>query len=345
MKKKILIIGNNGYLGSYLSLYLNKKNYFCRGIDINYFLNCKLYKEKNLITKKKNASKIKEIDIKKFDVVIMLAAFSNDPFRKLKPSKFYNPSEKYTLKIAKFCKKYKIKFIFPSSCSVYGYGNKIFNENSKLNPLTYYSKNKVSIEKKLLKIGNKNFKPIILRLATVFGVSSRMRFDIVLNMFCGMAISQKKIFLNSNGLSWRPNIHIIDVCKSIKYFIENDHIKHKNLIFNFEINENNKKVLDLANKVKNKIKKCKIHFLNKSGNSIFLDKKIQDGVDKRSYIVSFNKIKKLTPPLKLDYTLEKGIKKTIKDLKKIKLDKKKFTSIKFYRLQMYKKLFKNKSFN
>ena len=334
--KKVLIIGCMGYLGSALSDYLIEKNYKCEGIDTGFFSNCNIYKEKKFKIKKKSASQVNEKDIKDFDVVIQFAAFSNDPYGNLDPKKFYKPTTDYTIKIAKICKKLKKKFIFPSSCSVYGYGVSVFSEESKVSPLTEYSKNKIEIERKLYKITNKDFKPIILRLATVYGLSPRIRFDIVINMLCGMIVSSNQIKLNSNGLAWRPHVNILDVIKIIiKFFDYTIKPKQEN-IFNIGSNKNNYRIIDVAKIIK-KIKPfSKIIFLHKQAkknkDSLISDKKIQDGVDKRSYKVSFKRIDTLFKKFKF-INLDKGIKILIKELNKNKLDNKKFSSINFYRLQ------------
>ena len=338
-KKKILVIGGNGYLGSALCERL-KKNHYINSYDSGYFENCFLKKKDPFI--RKRAELVIENEIKNFDVVILLAAFSNDPLNNLDPNMFYKSSEKFTIKIAKMCKKLKKRFIFPSSCSVYGYGKKVFNENSKLNPLTHYSKNKVNIEKKLIKLRSKTFNPIILRFSTVFGISNKMRFDIVINMFCGMAITSKKIFLNSNGQAWRPHIYIKDVIHVFEYFATKTILGKKKLIFNIGKDSNNLKIIDVTKILKNKLKSLKIIFLKNTKNSknIFNDKKINDGVDKRSYRVSFKKINKLEPSCKIKYSVERGMSEFIKDLNNLGLNKKIFISKKFYRLQMYEKLFK-----
>ncbi len=338
-KKKILVIGGNGYLGSALCERL-KKNHQIKSYDSGYFDNCFLKKKDSFV--KKKAEQITEEEIKTFDVVILLAAFSNDPLNNLDPNIFYKSSEKFTIEIAKMCKKLKKRFIFPSSCSVYGYGKKVFNENSKLNPLTHYSKNKVNIEKKLIKLRSKAFNPIILRLSTVFGISNKMRFDIVINMFCGMSMTSNKLFLNSNGQAWRPHIYIKDVINVFEYFATKKFLGKKKLIFNVGKDLNNLKIIDVTEILKNKLKFLKVIYLKNDKNSknIFSDKKITDGVDKRSYRVSFNKINKLEPGCKINYSVNKGISEFIKDLNNLSLSKKMFTSKKFYRLQMYEKLLK-----
>ena len=341
-KKKILIIGSQGYIGSRLIQYFkNKRKIYCHGVDIGYFKNCKISKTTKVKEESKNALDIIENDIKNFDCVIVLAAFQNDPVNNLSPEKFYKPSVDFTIKIANYCKKNDIRFIYTSSCSVYGYGKKVFTENSKLNPLTHYSKNKVEIEKKLKKLSNKNFKPIILRLATVFGFSPRMRFDIVINMFAGMALTKRSISLNSNGRAWRPHIHIDDVCKVFDYFINCKTLRKKNMTFNIGKNKNNLQILNLIKIFKNNIKKLEFFFPNNSQNSLnsYKEKVISaDGVDKRSYRVSFNKLKYSYPKLKLSYDLKKGISKTLFDLKRNNLTKKKFESYKFYRIETLRRI-------
>lgn len=323
-----------GYLGSALSDFLIKKNYYCEGIDTGFFSKCNLYSEKKFKIQNKSASQINDKDIENFDVVIQLAAFSNDPYANLDPKKFYEPTVDYTLKIAKICKKLNKKFIFPSSCSVYGYGKKIFTEISEIGPITHYSKNKIIIEKKLDKLKDKNFKPIILRLATVYGISPRIRFDVVINMLCGMLVTENKIKLNSNGEAWRPHVYINDVLKIFEKFINSDQKKFKNNIFNVGSDENNYKIIDVAKKILKSKKNSKLIFLEKNNmeNSLIKDKKIHDGVDKRSYRVSFNKIKNKFKNFKFT-NLDQGIKELVKNLEKQKLTKKKFLSVDFYRLQ------------
>lgn len=340
MKKKILIIGANGYLGSVLYLYLDSKKYECIVHDVNYFKNTLLYSCKKFKKLKNNYKDVTASDLKGFYAVIFLAGFSNDPFGNLKPSKFYKPTVKYTIKIAKFCKNLGIKFIFPSSCSVYGMAdiNKELDEQDQTNPVTYYSKNKIEIENKLKKISSKKFKPIMLRLATIFGLSPRMRFDIVINMLCGMAIVNKRITLNSNGLAWRPHLHILDACEAFYQSI--NWIPKKNdryLVLNVGHNKNNTTILDIAQTIKKKVKNCKLEFQLKN-KGIFTNKNISDGVDKRSYRVNFDKINKVFPKFKIKWFTENGIEDLLSKYKKLKISKKILSDKKYHRLKYYEYL-------
>ena len=348
--RNILITGSEGYIGSFLTSYLKKKNYNILGVDIGFFRNCYLYKDKiKQETVYKDVRNITESDLKNIDVIVHLAGISNDPLNTLSSKTVYDPTRKYTFELAQKAKKLGIKFIFASSCSVYGATNNklLLNENSHANPQTGYSLNKLQIEKDLKKIADKNFFPICLRFATIFGVSKQIRFDVVINMLVGMAITNKKIILNSNGMAWRPSLYIEDACSAIEHAIKYKKKKNddKILILNIGRDDNNLTVIDIANKIKNAIKGSKIIFLNKYkdlNNNLIIDRKIRNGKDTRTYKVSFNKIKKKFTNYRCRYTIQKGIEKMIKELSKNNLSKKIFYNKKFYRLQYFEYLYKRK---
>jgi nucleoside-diphosphate-sugar epimerase len=343
LNNKILIIGSDGYIGTLLSDYLLKKKYEVTTLDTGYF--------RDGLLEKKNSSII-NIDIRKFDLsklknfkaVVFLAANQNDPGGKISPKKFYNISKKFTLKVASICKKYNVRFIFPSSCSVYGYGNKKFSEQSRTNPLTFYSKNKIEIEKGLSKIVDKSFSPIALRFSTIFGYSSRIRFDLVINMFCLFAIVKKKIYLNSHGLSWRPHLSVEDACEAI-YLSLNKKINNGKLnIFNVGHNKNNMQIVKVARLISS-ITGSKIYFKLDEKKSFIADKNVKKGIDKRSYIVDFSKFKKTFPSFRQKKNLKNEIKTLINKLKKIKVNNKTLNDYRFYRLQKMDFLLKNKKIN
>jgi len=344
--KKVLIIGNQGYLGSRLTDYLQTQKYSCVGADIGYFVNGVLYPNQEIPMIDKEARTISENDIKSFDVVIMLAGISNDPFGNLSYEEVYNPTRLYAIKIAKICKKLGVRYIFPSSCSIYGDGadGSQLNENSPTNPLTPYSLNKLQIEQDLSELADENFSPIALRFGTVFGCSPRIRFDVVINMLCGMAVSEKKVILNSDGQAWRPHVHIDDVCESIRCSIDWDYSDRELMVLNVGRNDGNIQVINIAKLIASEVKSCKLSFLKKSSsekvNSLVADRKIQDGVDKRTYKVSFDKIHKFLPGFEAKWKVDEGIKKLVKDLDSFNLNKEKFKQRDFYRLQQIEYLHK-----
>lgn len=344
--KKVLVTGSQSYIGSVLAPFLTQNNYDVTGIDSGFIKDCLLYTTDNDKTIYKDVRDITVKDLKGFDVVVYLAGISNDPFRNFDPVKIYNPVRKHTIKVAKLCKKLGIKFIFSSSCSVYGKGiDGYSDETAATFPQTPYSLNKVQIEQDLAKITDRNFTPIIFRFATAFGLSLRMRFDLVINMFTAMAYTSGKIILNSNGQAWRPNVYVNDICKAIKYAIDYNPPIGQKIILNVGSTSQNYQILELAKIVQKQIPGCEIALINLVGTQIdeelIKDRKIQDGVDSRNYKISFEKIKKVFPGFECDFTVTEGVKTMLKKFDEIKLTKKQFENINFYRLQKLEWLIKN----
>jgi len=338
----IFIIGNQGYLGSRLTDYLQERGYNCVGADIGFFKNGLLYQPAPVPNIKKEARTVDENDIESFDVVILLAGISNDPFGNLEPESIYDPTRAYAKRIALLCKKLGVRFIFPSSCSVYGVGDKPLDENCQVAPQTPYSLNKLQIEQDLAELSGPGFSPIALRLATVFGASPRIRFDLVINMLCGMAITEKKVVLNSNGLAWRPHLYIDDACEAFRCCIEWDLNDGKLMILNVGRNDNNWRILDVAKFVQESVSGCKLRFLGKDSEPIddlVKDRKIQDGIDKRNYQVSFDKIMKILPGYEATWNVEKGIEQLLFDLSTHNLNISLFKKREFYRLQQIEYLY------
>ena len=339
---KILVGGSEGYIGTKLCELFKKKGYNFEAFDINLFSKCLLYPVKLKYKKNlKDVRDIKEDYLKKFDVYIHLPGISNNPVDNFKnKKKIYDITRNYTKDIAKKCKKHNVKFIFASSCSVYGEAKKKnLTENSKCNPITLYSQNKLDIENDLKKLSDKTFAPIILRISTLFGFSPRMRFDLALSMFLVMAIKNKKIELNSDGQSWRPHLYLDDL---INVFEKSIFLKNKKLeIINVGSDYNNFKIIDVANLIC-KLTNSEISFLNsKNKNNLIKDKTVNYGKDKRNYSVSFNKINKIFPKIKFT-PVKKGLELDLKFIRKIKLPNNVLSDKKYFRLFYLSHLIKTK---
>ena len=342
--KQVLVTGSLGYIGSALTEYLKANNYNVIGWDCGYFKDALLYSENLTNTIFKDVRSISENDFKDVDAVVHLAGISNDPVGKLDPALVYDPTREYTLAIAKICKKKGIKFIFASSCSIYGIGGDDYlSESSPTHPQTFYSKNKQQIEDDLCLISDSNFSPIALRFATIFGPSPRIRFDVVINMLVGMASTYDRIILNSNGLSWRPNLHIQDACQAIKCALELNYTQGKLLTINVGDEINNLQVIEIAKIVQSLLPKCELVYLSDrpdlDKNGLISDRKIKNGADTRTYKVSFDKIKNVLPLYKNQWTVEEGVKDMINLFREIPLTPPLFNSRGFYRLQRLEDLF------
>ena len=345
MTKKVLIVGSQGYLGSRLTEYLKERGYSCTGIDTGFFKDGTLTVPDPIHTVNKDARLLTKVDLEGFDALILLAGISNDPFGHMTSEQIYDPTRDYALTIAAMCKEMGIKFIYPSSCSVYGAAADGFlSEDSLTNPQTPYSINKLQVEDGLSAMSDKTFTPIALRFGTVYGMSSRIRFDVVINMLCGLALTTKKVTLNSNGQAWRPHLHIDDACESFRCCLDWKPDTDNLVILNVGRNEDNFKIIDIAKIIHSNIEGSELTYLgsNKDNeeNELIKDRKIQDGVDTRTYKVSFDKIHKTLPGFKCQWTVEKGIIDLLDRFRSINLDSDVFNSREFYRLQQIEFLHK-----
>jgi nucleoside-diphosphate-sugar epimerase len=347
---KILITGGSGYFGTRLVELLSRNGYDVVSFDIGYFWNCWLGAPLKLQENKTSASKLTSQIINQFDLVLHFAGISNDPLKNLNESSLYDPSIEYSLQIAEICRANKIRFIFASSCSVYGYQEFEANENSVLNPQTPYSMNKMQIEDRLLKLRDQTWSPLILRFSTIFGFSPRMRFDTVINMLCGLSIVENEITLNSNGEAMRPFLYIDDAINIIECFINIPSSQLEEIeelpIYNIGSNNLNFKIKAVGNFVAEISKKPVVYkFDGQSVNLLTSDRKIQDGVDKRSYQVNFNKLNSILNLKSPVLELEEGINKTISKLVNLSLSSSQFYDYKFYRLQFLENCVQNKTLN
>jgi nucleoside-diphosphate-sugar epimerase len=231
-------------------------------------------------------------DIENIDIVIHMSELSNDPMGELAPRITKEINIEGTSKLISVANKSSIsKFIYMSSCSVYGYNESFANERSEPNPLTEYAKAKIENEKNLLN-NDADYQVKILRNATAFGFSPNHRLDLVVNDLVYAALKNNKIEVLSDGSPIRPVVHIRDICKVISHLIEVD--ESQSVLFNVGENKMNYSIRDIALTISKLTNVDNITFGLPSG-------------DKRSYKVDFTYFKTLFPGLNLEYDLEKGI--------------------------------------
>ena len=307
--KTILISGGGGYLGTQLSQFLLKKHKVII-FDKFYFPwilknKKKIKNNKNLSFIKKNLSSAKLSDFKGVDIVCDLNGISNDPSSELNPKHTWKLNFNDRVNFAKLSKKAKIKrYIFNSTCSVYGFSNKKVFENGAKKPISTYAKANLKAESFIYKMRDKNFKVNSLRNSTLYGFSNSMRLDLVINIFVLNILKKKEITIDGDGNQYRPFISVNDVCK-----IYNILISKKDLpSFICNIVSFNSKIRDIAFKI------CKILKVNKK---IILFKKNLS--DKRNYNVESKNFKKFFGKKFKFSKFEYEVKSLKKNLKKYKI--------------------------
>jgi len=320
--KKILISGGGGYLGTQLSQFLLKKHKVII-FDKFYFpwilKNKKKIKYNNdLSFIKKNISSAKLNDFKGVDIVCDLNGISNDPSSELNPKHTWKLNFNDRVNFAKLAKKAKIKrYIFNSTCSVYGFSNKKVFENGAKKPVSTYAKANLKAESSIYKMRDKNFKVNSLRNSTLYGFSNSMRLDLVINIFVLNILKKKKITIDGDGNQFRPFISVNDVCKIYDLLIENEKLPS----FISNIVSFNSKIKDIAFKV------CKILKSNKK-NIIFK----KSFSDKRNYNVGSKNFRKFFGRKFKFSKFDFEIKNLSKNLKKYKINFSKNTvRMKFYK--------------
>lgn len=326
--KKILVTGDQGYIGAVLAPMLLSKNYYVLGCDTNYFANNKKSSYPGI---KKDIREVEKKDLKGIDVVIHLAALSNDPMGELNPALTDEINFRASVRLAQLCREVGVKrFIFSSSCSVYGDKRGIaVTEQDSVDPLTSYAKSKVQTEKALMEMTNDDFSPVVLRNPTVYGYSPKMRLDLVVNNLVAWVITTGKINLLSDGKAWRPLIHINDLARVFTLMIEAKKSLVHGQIFNVGIDSQNYLIIDIAQEIQRQLPKCKI---------VFAD---QVTTDKRSYKINFHKFNSTFPKFKFEMDLSDGVAELVNFFRKHKLisadlESKKYSRIKGLKYLLHK---------
>lgn len=329
---KVLVTGHNGYIGTVMTPLLLEEGFDVVGLDSDIFGECTFGESvpdiKNI---EKDVRDVTASDLEGFDAIIHLAGLSNDPLGDLNPELTYEINHKASVRLAELAKKAGVKrFVFSSSCSNYGAaGDKMIDENGELNPVTPYGKSKVLVEQDVSKLADKSFSPTFLRNATAYGVSPRLRFDLVLNNLVAWAFTTGKIRMKSDGTPWRPIVHIEDISRAFIAVLNAPiDLIHKE-VFNVGRNDNNYQIKEIAEIVKEVMPECEISYAEDAGP------------DKRCYRVDCGKIQRVLPEFKPRWDAKKGAKELYDAYKKFGIKLEDFEGEKYKRIDHVKKLIKN----
>jgi len=307
---KILVTGNQGYIGTVLVPTLLQLGHEVIGYDIGYYKDCKLYEDN--VTIKQICKDIRDLSIEDLDgieSVIHLAALSNDPLGELSPGLTEEINLMGTLRIAELAKKAGVKrFIYSSSQSMYGISKvdvELDEDNSEKNPITSYARTKWDAELALNKMLSSDFIVVSFRPSTVFGASPRLRCDIVFNNLVACAYTTGKIEIKSDGTPCRPVVHVKDVCAAYIAGLNAPAELVAGRSFNVGIPNGNFTVRQLAEAAQRSVPRSELTFTGEHGN------------DARTYRVSFKRIlTELADYYKPEWDLDRGGKELVELFKK-----------------------------
>lgn len=298
---RVLITGNQGYIGPVMSRVLTEAGHDVWGLDVGFYRDCWFGPPGTDSTTRQIHRDMRDVsieDVRGVDVIVHLAALSNDPVGALNPQLTDDINTQATMKLAQLAKEAGVsRFVFASSCSIYGAGaSQALTEEDEQNPLTAYARSKVDTEKGLGRLAADGFSPVYMRNATVYGHSPRLRFDLVVNNLTGWAVTTGEVKLLSDGRAWRPMLHVEDMSRAFLMAIEAPAAVVHDQAINIGWESDNYMIRQMADAVAEIVPGCRVTYAEGAS------------ADSRNYNVSFAKLRRLLPEYSPQWNLARGIK-------------------------------------
>jgi nucleoside-diphosphate-sugar epimerase len=321
---KLLVTGHLGYIGAEMVPVLLAHGHDVVGLDTGYFDECDFMTAPTPVPELRvDLRDVTAEQLEGFDAVLHLAALSNDPLSDLNPSLTYDINLHASVSLASAAKQAGVsRFLFSSSCSLYGAGGDAeLDETAQFFPQSPYGESKVRAEQQIAELSDDTFSPVYLRNATAYGVSRRLRADIVVNSLVGHAVTTGKVLLQSDGTPWRPLVHIGDIINAFEACLSAPRDAIHNHAFNVGRNGENYQIRDVANLVAEVVPDCAVSFAEGASS------------DSRDYRVDFTKIETGLPGYEPVWTLRRGIEELYHAYVDAALDEPTWAGDRYYRLK------------
>ena len=331
---RILVTGHNGYVGTIMVPMLVKAGHEVVGYDTNLYQAATFGDDIHkvvIVEVDKDIRDIELADLDGFDAVIHLAGLSNDPLGDLNPELTLKINYEASVRLARLAKAAGIeRFIFSSSCSNYGAGgDDLIDEESPFRPVTPYGRSKVMVEKDVAELADENFSPTFLRSCTAYGVSPRLRFDLVLNNLVAWAYTTGLVFLKSDGTPWRPILHIEDMSQAFLAALLAPRESVHNEAFNVGRSQENYRISELAEIVAETVPGSRIEYADDASP------------DKRCYRVNSDKIITTLPDFTPKWNARLGAQELYEAYQKVGLRQEEFEGPRYRRIHHIKYLMDN----